>query len=248
MKHVLDEPLEDEVARVQEDADDHARDQHDHNALDQLRLGGPFDLPDSAIRRALPRSGDVEHQLFSIPHPRSMPHSRTWSRAPLAQRARGESGHHHGRHRPRGGDPRCPAPPASSEDSARARLVEATRILDRRRSTAGACSRGAASRWCGRGDVTASAYCVETSADGRSWHASGPYGAKPQAAGLSAVSGVCGGPGAVEVGREPLQNPGRVERPAAVRPAARARSLRCGVHRQPRLGRVVAVVPCRSAR
>src|SRR6185295_4625318 len=51
-EHVLDESLEDEVTRVQEDADDHAGDQHDHNALDQLRLGGPFDLLELGNRLA----------------------------------------------------------------------------------------------------------------------------------------------------------------------------------------------------
>ena len=41
---VLDERLEREVGEPEEGADDHAGDQHDHRALDQLRLARPLDL------------------------------------------------------------------------------------------------------------------------------------------------------------------------------------------------------------
>jgi hypothetical protein len=41
---VLDEPLEGEVCEPEVRADDHARDQHDRDALDQLLLARPLDL------------------------------------------------------------------------------------------------------------------------------------------------------------------------------------------------------------
>ena len=123
----------------------------------------------------------MKHQLFSIPHPRSItsrrrgPGLRSLSVLEVGlvtimvgiALAVAIPGYMHLRQE-------------SSEDSARARLVEATRILDRRRSTAGTYRGALLPAGVGVGNVTASAYCVETSADGRSWHASGPYGAKPE--------------------------------------------------------------------
>src|SRR5919206_496649 len=56
---VLDHALPDQVVRVQVDADDEARDEHDHGALDHLRLVRPLDflqlaprLPDEPARPA----------------------------------------------------------------------------------------------------------------------------------------------------------------------------------------------------
>src|SRR6266516_3043358 len=43
-QNVLDERLEGRVGGPEEDADDHARDQDDRRALNELRLAGPFDL------------------------------------------------------------------------------------------------------------------------------------------------------------------------------------------------------------
>src|SRR6476660_8277161 len=49
---VLDDPLPHEVVHVQEDADDHARDQDDRGALDDLVLPGPVDLLELGPRLA----------------------------------------------------------------------------------------------------------------------------------------------------------------------------------------------------
>src|SRR5438093_2409599 len=54
---VLDDALEDEIGRIEEDADDHTGDQHDRDTLDQLVLARPLDLFQLA-----PRLGDEAAQ------------------------------------------------------------------------------------------------------------------------------------------------------------------------------------------
>src|SRR5258705_2914872 len=62
---VLDEALEDEVGGVEEDADDHAGDQHDDHALDQLVLRRPLDLLQLG-----PRLGDEPRHAAAACSPR----------------------------------------------------------------------------------------------------------------------------------------------------------------------------------
>jgi Tfp pilus assembly protein PilE len=75
----------------------------------------------------------------------------------------------------------------SRDDSARTLLVDATRVLDRHRATAGTYRGAALPAGVEVAAVTKTSYCVETRAGDQSWHASGPYGAKP-------VRGACPAP------------------------------------------------------
>src|ERR671934_2305652 len=87
---VFDDTLEDEIRRVQEDADDQAGDQHDRNPLDQLRLPRPLDL-----LQLSPRLGDEAPEAAAgklalaaavargDSHPRGTRHSRLRTPRPL---------------------------------------------------------------------------------------------------------------------------------------------------------------------
>ncbi len=73
------------------------------------------------------------------------------------------------------------------DDGARSRLADATRVLDRHRSTTGTYRGTVLPAGVEVGSVTQTSYCVETKAGDQSWHASGPYGSKP-------VQGACPAP------------------------------------------------------
>ncbi len=74
----------------------------------------------------------------------------------------------------------------SRDGDARARLVDATRVLERHRSVAGTYRGAILPAGVDIGSIAPTSYCVETSAGDRSWHASGPYGAKPEQGGCPA--------------------------------------------------------------
>src|SRR6266516_1699092 len=75
---VLDEPTEDLVGQEKVDADDHAGDEYDDGALDQLLLAGPLDLleltpglPDEAAAGQLARGAVLAGGLHRRPNLRA---------------------------------------------------------------------------------------------------------------------------------------------------------------------------------